>query len=189
MDTKKRGLPLKIDNDGIIDSIVMLQFETDYNLKKLEAILVDYLNNKLTNNGFEATPLRINDIKDSNIQHARDIFDIAMNNAWQAYKLLLEAAYRGTYLAALRHNNPRLFLTLIGGGVFGNSHKDIFEAIERVHIDTACTEKNATLKEVHVVMYESSNVLIEFFQNLKSKGVEAEIHFYKKGVKEIYTEV
>lgn len=74
MDTKKRGLPLKIDNDGIIDSIVMLQFETDYNLKKLEAILVDYLNNKLTNNGFEATPLRINDIKDSNEANRTDCF-------------------------------------------------------------------------------------------------------------------
>lgn len=35
-----------------------------------------------------------NDVKDSNIQHARDIFDIAMNNAWQAYKLLLEAGLK-----------------------------------------------------------------------------------------------
>ena len=38
-------------------------------------------------------------------------------------------------------------------------------------------------------MYESSDAMIEFFQNLKSKGVEAEIHFYKKGMKEIYIEV
>lgn len=65
MNTKKRGLPLKIDNDGIIDSIVMLQFETDYNLKKLDSILVDYLNNILTNNDFEATSLRAKEIKDS----------------------------------------------------------------------------------------------------------------------------
>ena len=35
-----------------------------------------------------------NGVKDSNIQHARDIFDMAMHNAWQAYKLLLEAGLK-----------------------------------------------------------------------------------------------
>ena len=35
-----------------------------------------------------------NGVKDSNIQHARDIFDTAMHNAWQAYKLLLEAGLK-----------------------------------------------------------------------------------------------
>ena len=35
-----------------------------------------------------------NGVKDANIQHARDIFDTAMHNAWQAYKLLLEAGLK-----------------------------------------------------------------------------------------------
>ena len=103
-------------------------------------------------------------------------------------RLLLEAAYRGTYLAAIRHGAPRLFLTLIGGGVFGNSEIAILDTIERVHIDTACTEKNTTLEEVHVVMYNDSDELDEFLNNLKSKGVEVEIHCYEKGEKTIYTE-
>ena len=103
-------------------------------------------------------------------------------------KLLLEAAYRGTYLAAIRHGAPRLFLTLIGGGVFGNSEKDIFEAIEKVHIDTACTEKNTTLEEVRVILFDCTERMREFLNSLKSKGVEVEIHCYKKCEKSIYTE-
>ena len=46
MDTIKRGIPLKIDNDGIVDSIIILQFETEYNQKKLEKILISFLNGK-----------------------------------------------------------------------------------------------------------------------------------------------
>jgi len=63
MDTIKRGVPLKIDNDGIVDSIVILRFETEFNHKKLEHELVSFLNEELTNKQFFSTPRRIKDAK------------------------------------------------------------------------------------------------------------------------------
>lgn len=44
-------------------------------------------------------------------------------------RLLLRAAYTGTLLAALDCEAPAVVLTLIGGGVFGNEHSWIHEAI------------------------------------------------------------
>lgn len=43
---------------------------------------------------------------------------------------LLRAAYLGTLLAAVAVGRPRVVLTLIGGGVFGNPHALIWEAIQ-----------------------------------------------------------
>jgi hypothetical protein len=42
---------------------------------------------------------------------------------------LLRAAYLGTLLAAVTLNRPRVVLTLIGGGVFGNPADLIWESI------------------------------------------------------------
>lgn len=50
-------------------------------------------------------------------------------------KLVLEAAYEATLCAAIvnagRTGNPRLYLTLLGGGAFGNEPEWIIDAIER----------------------------------------------------------
>jgi hypothetical protein len=48
-------------------------------------------------------------------------------------KLLLQAAYEGTYLAAVHRQSPKLVLTLIGGGCFRNSEQQIAEAIAEAH--------------------------------------------------------
>ncbi len=55
---------------------------------------------------------------------------------WAAFaRLVLEAAYEATFCAALLNaasqGNNRLFLTLLGGGVFGNETEWIIEAIQR----------------------------------------------------------
>ena len=42
---------------------------------------------------------------------------------------LLRAAYLGTLLGAVALDKRRVVLTLIGGGVFGNPHRDIWDAI------------------------------------------------------------
>lgn len=63
MDTIKKGVPKKIDNDGLVDSLVVLDFETDYNIKKLETELDKFLNEKLTSNEFAKTPLRKKDLE------------------------------------------------------------------------------------------------------------------------------
>lgn len=101
---------------------------------------------------------------------------------------LLEAAYRGTYLAAIRHGSPRLFLTLIGGGVFRNDVGTIMRVIEKVHLEIACTEKNVSLREVHVVLFNEPVELTEVLNNMKSRGVEVELHSYRDGGEIIYTD-
>lgn len=55
---------------------------------------------------------------------------------WQAFaKLVLEAAYEATLCAAILNlqqtDNNRVFLTLVGGGAFGNETEWIMQAIER----------------------------------------------------------
>jgi hypothetical protein len=49
--------------------------------------------------------------------------------------LVLEASYEATVLAACENaeatGNDRVFLTLLGGGVFGNVNSWIFDALER----------------------------------------------------------
>jgi hypothetical protein len=49
-------------------------------------------------------------------------------------KFLLEAAYTSTYLAAHKCGARFLWLTLVGGGVFGNFIDLIVEAINKVHL-------------------------------------------------------
>ena len=100
--------------------------------------------------------------------------------------LLLEGAYRGTYFAALRHKVPRLYLTLIGGGVFGNDTDVILNTVEKVHLEIACCEKNTTLQEVHLVLLNEPKGMIDFLHRLKGKSAYAEIHAYKDETRIIY---
>ncbi len=50
-------------------------------------------------------------------------------------RLVLEASYEGTFHAGVANfsetGNPRVFLTLLGGGAFGNLNEWIFDAIDR----------------------------------------------------------
>lgn len=48
-------------------------------------------------------------------------------------ELLLQAAYEGTYLSAVRCNSRSLFLTLVGGGSFANPPQLIAQAIANAH--------------------------------------------------------
>jgi len=57
-------------------------------------------------------------------------------SAWEPFaRLILEATYEATFCAAalnrIRHGSNNLFLTLIGGGVFGNRKEWITSAIQR----------------------------------------------------------
>jgi len=82
---------------------------------------------------------------------------------WKAFsKLVLEATYEATFLAALKNykqtGNPRLFLTLVGGGVFGNEMEWIFDAIGK-----AINLCRNTPLEVKIVSYGQSNWHVQQF--------------------------
>lgn len=44
MDITKHQIPIKIENDGLRETIVAVKFTTDYNLSKLESVVENYLN-------------------------------------------------------------------------------------------------------------------------------------------------
>ncbi len=82
---------------------------------------------------------------------------------WESFaRLVLEATYEATFLAALINyantGNPKLFLTLVGGGAFGNPAAWIFDAI-RQSVEIFAR----TPLQVKMVSYGRSNVAVRAF--------------------------
>ena len=80
--------------------------------------------------------------------------------AWETFaRLVLRATYEATCYAALQNyaasGKPQLFLTLVGGGVFGNELSWILEAIER-----SARRFSTCPLEVYIVSYGQSNPAI-----------------------------
>jgi hypothetical protein len=82
---------------------------------------------------------------------------------WEKFaRLILEATYELTFYAALRNfkktKNNQLYLTLVGGGVFGNKHEWIFDAIRK-----SISKFSKTPLDVKIVSYGSSNSQVQQF--------------------------
>eukprot|EP00727_Mastigamoeba_balamuthi_P007611 m51a1_g3470 hypothetical protein (477) ;mRNA; f:743993-745752 len=88
-------------------------------------------------------------------------------------RLLLEAAYEATYLAAIANGRERLFLTLVGGGVFDNPIDEICGAVARAH--SLCTTHPAsTLKHVTLVMWDRKP-RASFLKELLARGIPYDV--------------
>lgn len=79
------------------------------------------------------------------------------SNLWKDFaKLILEATYEATFYTALKNfentGNNRVYLTLVGGGAFGNDYKWISDAIRHA----VSKFRNAPL-DVMIVSYGKSN--------------------------------
>jgi len=68
-------------------------------------------------------------------------------------RLLLRAAYRGTLYGAEMYGCKKVYLTLIGGGVFGNNQSDIIHAICQAQSELC--EFNKCIEEIHVVFFRA----------------------------------
>ena len=84
-------------------------------------------------------------------------------------KLILEATYEATFYAALENynktKNNKVFLTLVGGGAFGNSNEWIFEAIAK-----SVKKFAKTPLDIKIVSYKTSNPdVIEFIDSLQTR--------------------
>jgi len=82
-------------------------------------------------------------------------------------KMILEATYEATFYVALKNyertKNNKVFLTLIGGGAFGNKYDWIFGAIRKVIEKFSKTPLN-----IKIVSYGSSKPsIIEFISSMK----------------------
>ncbi len=87
------------------------------------------------------------------------------SHLWAAFaRLILEAAYEATICTAIlnatNHGSKRLFLTLLGGGAFGNETAWIIEGIQR-----ALTLYKDVDLDVAIVSYGSSNHYIQQLVN------------------------
>lgn len=83
-------------------------------------------------------------------------------------RLILEATYEATFLAGLMNiangGSPKVFLTLVGGGVFQNNSDWILDAIYK----SALKFKNSPL-EIKIVSYGEANPKIEkWLKKMKS---------------------
>lgn len=87
-------------------------------------------------------------------------------------RFLLRAAYRGTFLAALNRGSRKLFLTLIGGGAFGNNKGDILRTIVDVHEEIALDKGiNGSLEEVHVTLFTNPSCLSMVLAEVKERKI------------------
>eukprot|EP00727_Mastigamoeba_balamuthi_P009809 m51a1_g5450 hypothetical protein (729) ;mRNA; r:207360-209972 len=152
-----------------------------------------HLDVQVTYAGFEGEELRLikcpvkpNGPSDRDIHLIDQVFCAAMNIAQgsageknatvpggqEKARFLLRAAYRGTYTAAVAYRCPRLFLTLIGGGVFGNSVADIYDIILKEHI-RATRLPSSALRDVVIAHWSHNDAeLAAFAQQLKSNRVK-----------------
>lgn len=87
--------------------------------------------------------------------------------------------YEGTYLAANALGAQKLYLTLVGGGVFHNSPENIVKAISGAH-----RKYGGQLKEVVVVMYNPTKLTDHLKSHLEEScaGFPWEFVCVEKGV-------
>lgn len=106
----------------------------------------------------------------------------AAEGAEDKVKLILDSAYEGTYLAARTHDREKIFLTLIGGGVFGNPKKWIYESIMQAHKKWGWGgEGKGSLRKVLLVLYSPTDFFEELPGMLKEQGIPYRWCEYTKG--------
>lgn len=85
-------------------------------------------------------------------------------------KMLLDAAYEGVYLAAIKTRAPKVYLTLIGGGMFRNSRDLIYRSILRAHQLYSKYLRPGCVVELPV--YQSGTIANLGLDQLKSGGAQ-----------------
>lgn len=87
--------------------------------------------------------------------------------------LMLRASYIGAYLAAVVLKCPKLFLTFVGGGVFGNSMDIIINELIYAHRLIALSPLNKTVTEVHLSIFSKGGPLANrLFDKLIENGIK-----------------
>lgn len=99
---------------------------------------------------------------------------------------ILRAAYEGSYLAAISTKSPRLFLTMLGGGAFGNPTDVIFNEIVKAHKKYAMSSSSShgVLREVVLVLYKCPMELHSFTDTLRESRIPFECRVYRDGIQQ-----
>jgi len=67
-------------------------------------------------------------------------------------RFILDYAYQSTYISAITNKRTQIYLTLVGGGVFGNKREWIYEAIIHAH-KKWCVLGQSSISRVTLVLY------------------------------------
>lgn len=153
-------------NGYALPTIEGLEFISE-KIKNLSAVEYEDLKNKLKVGIQWNAEVTISEDKQKVSQVYCSALPVAYSNIpkyfWEDFaKLILDATYEATFFAALKNYqntaNNMLFLTLVGGGAFGNDDKWIFEAIEK-----SIFKFKKTPLDVKIVSYGWSNPKIKTF--------------------------
>jgi len=113
-------------------------------------------------------------------ESGRNNYRIDQREGFERSKYVLRMDYEGTYLAAhfTQPKSTELYLTLIGGGAFGNRSEDIAEAVVEAHNKYG----RAPLKKVYCVVFSAYDKTIPIIkQNLHDKNIPYRHLVYSQG--------
>eukprot|EP01126_Amoeba_proteus_P012888 TRINITY_DN15359_c0_g1_i2.p1 TRINITY_DN15359_c0_g1~~TRINITY_DN15359_c0_g1_i2.p1 ORF type:complete len:185 (-),score=36.76 TRINITY_DN15359_c0_g1_i2:93-647(-) len=96
-------------------------------------------------------------------------------------RLILEAAYHATYLAAIHYGRTHLFLTLLGAGAFGNNTAWVYDAIFKAHKRWGNHPKSC-LAKVTLVLYDRRLATSKFFDGMRQDKLPFRYVVYKNCV-------
>jgi len=105
-------------------------------------------------------------------------------NAKEKALFILKSAYYGSYLAAVANKRKKLYLTMIGGGVFGNEKSDIWKAICEAH-SLIAGDKASDLEEVNVILWSSNDYSGNIKENFRNHKVPMQFIKYVDNVRTV----
>jgi len=106
-------------------------------------------------------------------------FNKAVPDVEERCKFILNSIYASTYISAIAHNRTHLFLTLIGGGAFGNQRKWIYSSILESHLKYA-NDANSSLAKVTLILFRVGELEPGFLEELEKNNVPYELTVYKE---------
>ena len=83
-------------------------------------------------------------------------------------------------MGAIKNGRKHIYLTLIGGGVFGNRKSSIHEAIIKAHLRWG-NNVESKLEKVSLVLFSSSDIYEPFARDLKAQGIPFKWIEYRDG--------
>jgi len=85
-------------------------------------------------------------------------------------RFVLELAYHATYLTAIINQRNHIYLTLVGGGAFGNKKEWIYDAILTAHRRWGI-QSSSSLKLVTLVLFKSTDLYKEGLEKFTNAGI------------------
>jgi hypothetical protein len=110
---------------------------------------------------------------------APGVAKMSVETAASKMRFLLDAAYKATYVAAKARQSTHLFLTLVGGGSFGNPLGVVAEAMARAHAHAVQDNGMPCLQKVIVPLFDPSvdpEIFAEAFRSYGAHAVRVFVH-------------